>query len=218
MQNQRPQSRRKPPTKRTAQPGNKTPVMYIVVVSVVVFSMLIAGLAAIDWGSLFPADTAPTPDYNTDQIAIQQTAIVQDPENAEGHLLLASMLANSGRMSEAIPVYEEAIRLEPDNPRIRLEFARGLQANGMTADAEVQFLKVLEIDPENHTAHYYLARLYMDAQPRRQDEAEQHFQRVIEIAPDSFLAEQAQSVLNTLGPATPVEYQVTPISSPQIPQ
>ncbi len=84
-----------------------------------------------------------------------------------------------------------------------MDFARGLQANGMTADAEAQFLRVLELQPDNHTAHYYLARLYMDWQPRRQDEAITHFRRVIEIAPSSFLAEQAQNVLDTMGQATP---------------
>lgn len=188
--------------------------MYIVVVSVVVFSMIIAGLAAVDWSQFFPVAAEPTPDYNTNQIAIQQTAVAQNPDDAQAQAQLASMMANSGRMQEAIPIYEEAIRLAPENPQHRLDFARALQANNMPADAEAQFLRVLEQDSDNHTAHYYLGRLYLDWQPSRQDEAIGHFQRVIEIAPDSFLAEQATNVLNTIGPSTPTEYIVTPISSP----
>lgn len=212
-QNRRPVNRKRsnpPPT----GPRSKAPILYIVVVSVVVFSMVIAGLAAVDWGALFPDAVDPTPDYNTNQVAIQQTAVAQNPDDASAQIQLASMLANSGRMKEAIPIYEEAIRLEPDNTLHRLDFARALQTNDMPADAEAQFLRVLEQDPDNHTAHYYLARLYLDLQPQRQQVAVEHFRRVIEIAPDSFLAEQATSVLNTLEPASPVEYDVTPISSP----
>ncbi len=212
------QQRRPKPRKRPAPPvrgrQSKTPILYISVVSVVVFSLVIAGLSAVDWSAFFPNEAEPTPDYNTDQVAIQQTVVAENPDDPAAQSLLASMLANSGRMQEAIPIYEEAIRLDPEDTSIRLDFARALQSNGMTADAEVQFLRVLDQDPENHTAHYYLGRLYLDWQPRRQEEAVIHFQRVIEIAPESFLAEQATSVLNTIGPATPEQYDVTPISSP----
>ena len=188
--------------------------MYIIVVSVVVFSMLAAGLAAFDWGSILPDDSEPTPDYNVDQVAIQQTVVAQNSDDVEAQALLASLLANTGRIHEAIPVFEKAIELDPDNAKIRLDFARSLQANNLSADAEAQFLKVLELEPDNHTAHYYLAQLYMDWQPRRQEEAVEHFNRVVEIAPNSFLAEQSQIVLDSLAPGTPTTYEVTPISSP----
>lgn len=211
-QKRRPSSRRRPaPPARTQ---NKTPVLYIVIVSIMVFSLVIAGLAAVDWGALFPNTAEPTPDYNIDPVDEQRQIVVANPDDAGEQILLANMLANSGRMQEAIPVYEEAVRLDPENPSIRLDFARALQSNEMVADAEVQFLLVIEQDPGNHTAHYYLGRLYLDWQPLRQDEAVAHFERVIEIAPDSFLAEQSNNVLNSLGPATPMQYEVTPISSP----
>lgn len=212
-QHNRPRSRNRSTPPPTGQ-RSKASIVYIVVVSVVVFSLIIAGLSAVDWSAFFPNEAEPTPDYNVDQVALQQTVVAQNPEDVDAQVLLASMMANSGRMQEAIPIYEEAIRLDPENASIRLDFARALQANDMSGDAEAQFLRVLEQDPDNHTAHYYIGRLYLDWQPRRQDEAISHFQRVIEIAPDSFLAEQATSVLNTIGPATPVHYEVTPISSP----
>ena len=212
-QKRRPSSRKRP-APPPSQHRSKTPIVYIVIVSVMVFSLVIAGLASVDWSALFPTTSEPTPDYNIDQVAIQQTVVAQNPEDVEAQSLLASMLANSGRIQEAIPVYEELIRQNPDDASIRLDFARALQSNGMPADAEAQFLRVLEQQPDNHTAHYYLGRLYLDWQPSRQGEAVEHFERVIEIAPNSFLAEQATSVLNTLGPATPVHYEVTPIASP----
>lgn len=177
--------------------------MYIVVVSVVVFSLVIAALSTVDWSGILSGSDEPTPDYNVDSIAVQQTAVAQNPDDVEAKALLANMLANSGRMTEAVPIYEELLNQNPDDIQTRLDFAQGLQKNDMPNDAEAQYLKVLELDPENHTGHYYLAQLYMDWQPRRQDEAVEHYQRVIEIAPDSFLAEQSQGVLDTMGQATP---------------
>lgn len=179
-----------------------------------VISLVFAGLSTVDWASFFPASEEPTPDYNVDPVAEQQQVVAANPDDVEEQVLLANMLANSGRMQEAIPVYEEAIRLDEDNVTIRLDFARSLQSNDMPADAEAQFQRVLELEPDNHSAHYYLGRLYLDSQPIRQDEAISHFMRVIELAPDSFLAEQATGVLNTLEAATPTDYEVTPISSP----
>lgn len=211
-QRQSPPVRKAP--QRPAQTTNTTSVTYIIIVSVVVFSMLIAGLAAIDWGSIFASDPDPTPDVNTNQLAVQQTVVAQNPDNVQEQILLASMLSNSGRVQEAIPVYEKAIALDPENGDTRRQFAMSLQANGLNQDAEAQFLKALELNPNDHTAHYYLARLYQDWQPTRQAEAEEHFRRVIEIAPNSFLAEQSQNVLDTSGLATPVSDIATPMASP----
>lgn len=214
MSQKRRSSSRKQPGAPLSRQANKTPILYIIIVSIMVFSLLIAGLAAVDWGALFPTTSEPTPDYEVDQIALQQTVVAEHPDDAEGHELLASMLANSGRTQEAISAYEEAIRLDPENGTIRRNFAMSLQQAGLHHDAEAQFLRAIDIDPEDHIAHYYLGRLYLDWPSERQEEAEKHLERVIEIAPNSFLAEQSTNVLNTLAPATPQHYEVTPIASP----
>lgn len=211
---QRPRPRtRKRPAPQTPSSANtsRTPIIYIVVVSVVVFSLIIAALSTVDFSGFLGDAEEPTPDYGVDSIAVQQTVVAENPEDREEKALLANMLANSGRMPEAIPVYEELLTDDPDDVATRVDFAQGLQKSDMPHDAEAQFLKVLELDPDNHTAHYYLAQLYMDWQPRRQEEAIEHFQRVIEIAPDSFLAEQSQGVLDTMGQATPA---ASPLATP----
>ena len=213
-QRRRPTQRRHPSSPPASQQQNKAPVLYIVVISVMVFALLVSGLAAVDWGAFFPVSDPETPDVNIDQIAIQQAIVAQNPDDAEAQELLASMLANSGRIDEAIPVYEEAVRLDPENGVIRRNFAMSLQQGGLINDAEVQFERAIEINPDDHSAHYYLARLYLDWQPVRQGEAIEHFERVIEIAPNSFLAGQAQDVLESLGPSTPIVYIATPIASP----
>lgn len=197
----------KPPSSQS----NRTSIIYIVVTAVVVFGLIAALIATIDLGSLFTSDKELTPDYNSNSIIAQQTVVTENPDSAEQQALLASMLASSGRLPEAIPIYEQAIELAPDNTEIRLDFARSLQVNGYPQDAEAQFLRVLEIDPQNHSAHYYLARLYLDVEPARTDEAIAHLRQVIEIAPDSFLADQAQSLLDSI---TYAPDNASPIATP----
>lgn len=198
--------RRRPPNMRPEPRGNgsRAPLVYVAIVAIVVFSLILAGLSSVDWSGALGGDNDPTPDYAVDTIAMQQTVVAQNPDDLAAQGLLASMLANSGRMQEAIPIYERILERDPDNVEVRLSFAQSLQSNGMRQDAEPQFLKVIELDPNNHTAHYFLARLYMDWQPRREEEAIIHFRKVVEIAPDSFYAEQAQSVLDTVGQSTPI--------------
>lgn len=204
-----------PPPSRQESDTNKVSIVYIIVTAAVVFSMIAAGLSMVDWGGFLGDDPEPTPDYGVNQIATQQAIVDQDPGNAAQQVSLAAMLANSGRMNEAIPVYEQAIKLEPDNVENRLSFAQALDMNGMREDAEAQYLKVIELDPRNHTAHYYLGKMYLSWQPRRTEEGVEHLTRVVEIAPDSFYAEQAQGILDTMGMATPIASpEVSPVATP----
>lgn len=201
----------KPPVISPENDSNRASIVYIVVTALVVFGLIAALVSMLDLGSLFRSDSDPTPDYNTNSIAAQQTIVAENPEDPEQLALLASMLASTGRLPEAIPLYEKSIELAPENTSVRLDFARSLQVNGYVQDAEAQYQKILEIDPQNHSAHYYLARLYLDMNPSRTDDAIAHLQQVIEIAPDSFLADQARELLDTLkyspGDASP---QATP--------
>ncbi len=115
----------------------------------------------------------------------------------------ANYLANTGELSNAIPWYEKAIALAPDDPNVRLDFARSLMAGDMHGDAELQFEKAIELAPDNPEAHYYLAELYYGMDPRRTLDAIEEYERTIELAPESFIAERAQERLVELGVGTP---------------
>ncbi|MCA9832810.1 MAG: tetratricopeptide repeat protein [Thermomicrobiales bacterium] len=198
---------RKPPARET----NRLSVVYIGIAMLVVFALILTALNTVNWGGLFDDKEEPTPDYGVDSIAAQQTIVAENPDDVAEHALLASMLASSGRIDEAIPEYEKALTLDPADTDVRLDFARSLQNNGKPLDAEAQFLKVLDMEPDNYTAHYYLARLYLDSFPTKRDEAIAHLEQVTEIAPDSFLAEQATTLLETLQRATPI---ASPLATP----
>ena len=129
--------------------------------------------------------------------------IVANPNDAASMAELANLLANGGEVTEAILWYEKALAAQPANTTIRLDFARSLAEGGKQRDAEVQFRRVLTDEPNNVEAHYYLGELYRSWQPPRADEAVSEYRRVVELRPDSYLAQRATEALIELGAATP---------------
>jgi len=121
------------------------------------------------------------------------------------YLGLASYLANTGRLSEAIQWYERGIDLAPEDASIRVDFARSLSTGGFPQDAELQFLEAIELEPENPQAHFYLAELYSAWNPLRTNDAITEYERTIESGPETFVADQAADRIAelTAGSATP---------------
>jgi tetratricopeptide (TPR) repeat protein len=134
-----------------------------------------------------------------------------NPSDPVAAAAYANYLANTGELSSAIPWYEKAIALAPDDPNLRLDFARSLTSGGMNGDAELQFEKALELSPDNPEAYFYLAELYYGMDPQRTNDAIEAYERTIELAPESFIAERAQERLVELGAATP-ESDVSPVA------
>lgn len=179
---------------------------FVAFAMLIVCSLVGSALVYIPFGDLFGigGDNDPStniPDPNEDVIADQRKIVEENPEDPEAVLLLADILGNSGHLDEAIQYYERAIELSPNDVSIRLTFARSLADGDLHSDADLQFQKVLEIEPDNQQALYYLAELYMNWDPPRQDEAEELYQRAIEADPDSFLASQATDRLTTIAPS-----------------
>ncbi|HEV2127702.1 MAG TPA: tetratricopeptide repeat protein [Thermomicrobiales bacterium] len=178
-------------------------------------SLLAGSLVLIPFDELFGSsdDAAQNiVDRNDDIIEELRATYEANPDDVGNVILLANVLGNSGRLDEAIPYYEEAIDLAPDDPSVRLDFARSLADGGYHADAELQFERVLEMEPNSQEALYYLAELYMDWEPPREEEARELYQRAIEADPDSFLAEQARNQLDSMfgTPTSPASPQATP--------
>jgi cytochrome c-type biogenesis protein CcmH/NrfG len=196
-------------------------------IAFVAFAMLIAcslvasALLYIPFDQLFnlgggddPA--ANVPDPNADVIAELRATVAANPDDVDAVLLLANVLGNSGHLNEAITYYEKAAELAPDDASVRLDFARALADGDLQRDAELQFRKVLELEPENQAALYYLAELYMEWKPKRQEEAEELYRRSIEADPGTFLASQAKDRLASIAP-TPVASgspHASPIATP----
>ncbi|TVR72839.1 MAG: hypothetical protein EA415_08965 [Sphaerobacteraceae bacterium] len=121
--------------------------------------------------------------------------IEDDPEDYSAHSQLAVLLGNTGRVDEAIPHYEQALQGDSDDLALRLSFARMLEQRGYDLDAEVQLERVLEEDEENVEAVFMLAEIKDRSTSASNEEAEELYQRVIDLDPDSFYAEMAENRL-----------------------
>jgi cytochrome c-type biogenesis protein CcmH/NrfG len=191
---------------------------FIAFAMLIVCSLVGSALIYIPFDELFgfgddgsnPAENIPDP--NEDVIAEQRKVVEENPDDVEAVLLLANILGNSGHLDEAIEYYEKAVNLAPDDASVRLDFARALADGDLRQDAELQFHKVLELEPDNQAALYYLAELYMDWEPKRQDEAESLYQKAIDADPETFLASQAKDRLASIAP-TPAAF-ASPQASP----
>jgi cytochrome c-type biogenesis protein CcmH/NrfG len=196
--------------------GNRLSVAFLVVSSLVICSLLAAGLVTAVSLDIFGSDDddpgTNIEDPNADLVSAQETKVAENPDDYEALVLLANVLGNSNRLDEAIPIYEKALQQRPDDAATRLDFARALYDGGKMADAEVQFRKVIELDPDNQAAVYYLAELYRTSSPIRTDEAIPLYQRAVAIDDQSFIGEQSANHLNALGAPGPLS---SPSSSPQ---
>lgn len=126
-----------------------------------------------------------------------------NPDDPAAAAALANYLANTGKLSDAIPYYERAIELSPEDANIRLDFARSLASGAFNGDAELQFQKAIELNPSDAQAYFYLGELYYNMSPQRTVEAIDQYEKTIELDPSSFVAERAQERLAALGVATP---------------
>jgi cytochrome c-type biogenesis protein CcmH/NrfG len=196
---------------------NRAQVAYAALGFLVVCSMVAASVGVLATDVLFQGDDDPQEfDLNADNddlIDEYRADLEENPNDAPKMALLAELLYYDGEVDESIAWYQRALELEPDNTAIRLSFATILAEADKPNDAELQFQKVLEVEPNSFEAHYYLAELYRFWDPPRHDEAADHYLRVIEIAPTSYLAQVSGEQLVALGYATPAP-SGSPAASP----
>jgi cytochrome c-type biogenesis protein CcmH/NrfG len=191
-------------------------LVFSLVALFVVFTLIIGalGTAIVDSLTSPGGDDEPITVDDNQPDAYEEslrTQVAANPNDAAALGQLASYLAQSGRLSEAIDFYEKALDLEPENWVLRLDFARSLSEGGKRNDAEFQFKKIVAGQPGDAQAHYYFAELYRNWLPPRNDEAAAEYRRTIEVGPDTYVAQLAAQALTELGYATPV-----PAASPAV--
>lgn len=142
------------------------------------------------------------------EVSRLETAVANDPDNVDTMIVLAEVLANSGRINESIPWFERAIAQQPDDATLRLAFGRALQRAGNDFDAELQLRRAVELDPTDPAAPFYLGLFYETRQPPETEKAKEWYQRAIESDPDSVIAGQARDR------AAALDSSGTPTSTP----
>lgn len=134
------------------------------------------------------------------EVSRLETAIAANPDDVDSMVVLAEVLANSGRTTESIPWFERAIEQQPDDATLRLAFGRALQRAGTDFDAELQLKRAVELGPDDPSNAFYLALFYETREPPKLDEAREWYQRAIDADPESVIAGQARDRMAALDP------------------
>lgn len=167
--------------------------------AIAMVGVLVLGLVVASSGELFGmSDEAdPTPDAEA-EIERLQTAVATNPDDLASTAVLATILSNQGRASEAIPLFERLIEADPNDGRTRLAFGIALFRSGNPFDAEIQLKRANELTPERPDAAYYLGQLFEERADPDLDAAREWYQRAVDIDPESLTADQARQRLAEL--------------------
>ena len=124
---------------------------------------------------------------------IAEGVLKKDPNNADGHILLANSYAGLKNIEGSLKEMQDAIGLAPDRSTSYLNMAE-LQVHAQDpAQAEVNFKKAVELDPKSARALMALGNFY--AQQHRFAESEVQFQKAVELQPKEPLPRAALAKL-----------------------
>jgi len=123
-----------------------------------------------------------------------EQALRVDPNSIWALTELAELERDRGELDESIRLYREALALDDSNPAVYLGLGDSLQRAGHYPEAEAAFRRVLELDPDSFEARYNLG--VTAGQQQRLDEAAQHYEDALALAPEH---PHAVSALNNLG-------------------
>jgi tetratricopeptide (TPR) repeat protein len=135
--------------------------------------------------ALFPEAYRLAQLRNLDAAALQyQKVIAADPSFETAHYNLGAVYLEQRQFERAIVANETALAIRPNYLNARLNYAVALQSAGYLEDAILQYKKVLELNPREETAHLGLGTIYAD-NPATRTLARQHYEKFVELAPNS---------------------------------
>lgn len=103
------------------------------------------------------------------------------------HVALGNLYVDSGKYDDAVVELEAAIVDQPLAVTSYLALAHAYVAQNLTSEAEATFLKAAEVESGYWGVHNELGNFYWHIY--RYDEAIPHYERVIELAPDSGIGQ-----------------------------
>jgi len=148
-----------------------------------------------------PTPTA-SPTVDEAQAAALRAKIAADPADAASLKALADLYAAAGQWADAAAWQGRVVALDQADTDSRLILGVYQFNDSDLAGAEKQWLEVVRLDPEKVEAYYDLGFLYLAKDPPETDKTEQAWQRVINIAPDSAVAQTVASHLSALASST----------------
>jgi Flp pilus assembly protein TadD len=113
--------------------------------------------------------------------SLWEHAIRVTPDNYRAHANLGVVLANQGRLENAIAEYTTALRLNPNQPKAENNLGLALAASGDKAAALTHYTAAIRLDPDYTHAHQNLGVLLVEL--GRFDDAVVHGREAIRLNP-----------------------------------
>ena len=146
-----------------------------------------AGTESAAGGIPVAAASTPLP-LDTAKVAELEAKVTADPADIEPMRELARLHLFAGDLETSARWQQRILADHPDDIDARLALGVALFNQGNLDSAEEQWLRAVELDPTAPEPHYNLGFLYVASDPPRMDEAKEHWDTVVDLAPDSDMA------------------------------
>lgn len=162
------------------------------------------------------APSAPTLDQA--KVGELMARIQANPKDADALMALGDEYYKIGDFATSGDWFTKVTLVEPTNVRGFLALGATDFNSGDLDAAEVAWRKALDIDATNVEAHYDLGFLYFNRQPPDFASVQLHWAKVVELDPDSKIAQTVKAHLGAIAsmvPASPApEASAAPSASP----
>ena len=146
-------------------------------------------------GDLVPLDE--------ERVAELTAAAAADPSSVEVLFELGEAYFLAGEWQAAIDWFTKLVAIEPNNVHALTDIGTSNYNLGFTEEAKTIWLSAVEIDFNDPQLHYNLGFLYANAEPQDLPAARREWQTVLDLAPDSDLAQTVKVHLEGLAEAAP---------------
>ena len=186
---------------------------------VAVFGYGVGGTGAAGIGNNPGASASPAPSaavLDEAAVAALMGKIQANPKDADALMALGDEYYKVGDFTTAGNWFTKVTDLEPGNVRGFLALGAAAFNNGDLDAAEVAWRKALDIDETNIEAHYDLGFLYFNRQPPDMAKVQLHWARVVELEPESEIAQTVKAHLDAIAsmvPSSPAP-DASPAASP----
>ena len=130
---------------------------------------------------------------------IYRKLISLEPQNVPGYIGLASCRALQKDLDEAEKYYHKALELDERSTMAAIGLGTVALERGKYEEAEKFYLQALSVDQANADAHWGAALAYDAAGQERK--AREHYQKFLQLAPNSAQAPAARGKLAGFGRA-----------------
>jgi cytochrome c-type biogenesis protein CcmH/NrfG len=154
-----------------------------------------ANLTAAPPGAVAPA---PGPTATPDEETALQQALERDPRDVIAMARLGQLLYERGDYENAAVLYERAVQIEPHNPDLLLQLAASQLRLTRINAARDTLRQAGSLAPDRADIHLLLGLALSKSTPPDPVGAAQAWERVLQLAPGTDMARQAQELLQGL--------------------